>query len=227
MPQKTTFTTSDGVSIAANWQAAPTTLGAVILLHQYPSTKESWAPFQGLLAKRGLASLAIDLRGHGESTRTVEGQTLDYRKFSDAEHLSSMEDIRAAYAWIGTRGLERDKIAVAGASYGANLALRFLAEEPLVPAALLLSPGLSFHGVTTEDIVDFVNPHQAVKMIVSREDDDTSVRAADTLLARLAVDVKDVQKLKNAGHGTRMFEGDAALMAEAADWLRDRIQESS
>jgi alpha-beta hydrolase superfamily lysophospholipase len=227
MSQKIRLRTSDDIVLLANWNAATTTLGAVILAHMYPATKESWAPFQDVLAKRGLASLAVDLRGHGESTKAVEGQTLDYRKFTDAEHLSSMEDLRAAYEWISTRGIETNKIAVAGASVGANLALRLLAENPLIPAALLLSPGLNYHGVTTGDVVPFVNPHQAVQMIVSRGDDDESVRAADQILALLAVEMKGVKKLSNAGHGTRMFEGDAALMGEAADWLRDRIQESA
>jgi dienelactone hydrolase len=227
MPQKVTFTTSDGVTIAANWTAAPTTLGAVILVHQYPATKESWAPFQALLAKRGLASLAVDLRGHGESTRTAAGQMIDFRKFSDAEHLSCMDDIRAAYAWIVARGLERDRVAVAGASFGANLALRFLAEEPEVPAALLLSPGLSYHGVGVEGVTEEVNPHQAVLIVVSREDDDESVRASEQIMSWLAVDAKETKKLKNAGHGTRMFEGDSALMGETADWLRDRIQSAA
>jgi alpha-beta hydrolase superfamily lysophospholipase len=224
MSQKVTFTTSDGVNISASWTAAATTLGAVILVHMYPATKESWASFQDVLAKRGLASLAIDLRGHGESTRTATGQTLDFRKFTDDENLSSMEDLRAAYAWIVKRGMERDRIAVGGASIGANLALRFLAEEPQVPAALLLSPGLNHHGVTTEGITEEVNPHQAVLMVVSKEDDEESVKAANQILSWLAVDVKEVKRLKNAGHGTRMLEADAALMGDLANWLRDRLQ---
>ncbi len=224
MSQKVTFNTSDHVSIVANWTTATTTLGAVILVHMYPATKESWALFQDVLAKRGLASLAIDLRGHGESIRTTTGQMLDYRKFTDAENVSSMEDLRAAYAWIIARGIERDQIAVCGASIGANLALRFLAEEPQVPAALLLSPGLSYHGIDVEGITEEVNPHQAVYQVVSREDDDESVHAAEQISSWLAVDVKETKRLKNAGHGTRMIEGDAALMGDLANWLRDRLQ---
>jgi len=224
MPQKIQITTNDDIVLSANWVAAPTTLGAVILLHMFPATKESWAVFQGMLAKRGIASIALDLRGHGESTRTTVGQTLDYRKFEEMEHISSMEDVRAAYDWLVKRGIERDRIGVVGASIGANIALRYLAENPQVPAALLLSPGLQYHGIGLEDVLEFVNPHQAVQILVSKGDDDESVQASDRILEALAVEVKGVKKLSNAGHGTRMFEGDAALMGEAADWLRDRIQ---
>jgi alpha-beta hydrolase superfamily lysophospholipase len=224
MSQRIQITTSDDVVLSANWVAATTTLGAVILVHMYPSTKESWMPFQDILAKRGLASLAFDLRGHGESTRTASGQMIDYRKFTDDESVSSMEDIRAAYEWTVKRGIERDRIGVAGASFGANIALRYLAENPQIPAALLLSPGLAYHGIGVEEVLDLVNPHQAVQMIASKGDDDESVKAADMILKKLAVEIKGVRTLSDAGHGLRMFEGDAALMGESADWLRDRIQ---
>jgi alpha-beta hydrolase superfamily lysophospholipase len=219
MPER--LTTFDHVTLVADWIPAPTTLGAVILLHMMPATRQSWAPFQRVLAERGLASLAIDLRGHGESTQ-ADGGTLAYQKFTDAQHARSINDVRAAYEWIRAKGIEATRIGLAGASIGANLALQFLAEEPQIVGAILLSPGLQYHGVSTPDAAEKILPHQGVWMAASRGDDDESVNAIQQLAPLLAVEDHVTKIVDNHGHGTKMFEADPALMAEAADWMRAR-----
>ncbi len=226
MPQRIEFTTDDQVKIIGGWATAPTTIGAVILLHMYPATKESWASFQPVLAQRGIASLAIDLRGHGESVSTLEGAVLDYRKFNDDETKSTINDVHGAYAWIKGRGIDADRIAVAGASIGANLALKFLSDEPQVPAAILLSPGLHSHGIEPMDFMDYVSPHQSVWIVASRGDDDESVSDSAEIMEGLFSSDKDFTKLEGAGHGTKMLEADGELMGRMADWLRDKIQGS-
>lgn len=224
MPQRIELITFDDVRIVGNWVTAPTTIGAVILLHMYPATKESWAAFQAVLARRGLASLAIDLRGHGESNVMTDGTKLDYETFTEDEHRSTVNDIYAAHAWIRERDIDSDSIALAGASIGANLALKFLMEEPEIPAAVLLSPGLNYHGIDTMQFVDYVMPHQSVHIVASKGDDDESVKASNELMKLLSSEVKMFTKLDNAGHGTDIFEADVELMGQLADWLRDRIQ---
>ena len=227
MAQKIDIVTDDGIKISGSWVTAPTTIGAAVLVHSFPLTKESWGSFQRVLARRGIASLAIDLRGHGESNKTENGAEIDYRSFKDDEHVSSVSDLGAAYAWIRTRGIDRERIAFVGASIGANLCLRFIANEPTVPVGVLLSPGTVYHGVATMDVIDAIAPHQAMYVIASSEDDDDSVEASAAIIDALEVDTKVFKKLKQAGHGTAMLEGDEALMAEIADWIRDRIQNFS
>lgn len=227
MAQRITFTTEDGVLIVGNWVTAPTTIGGAILLHMYPATKESWSSFQSVLSQRGIASLAIDLRGHGESTKTGDGGTIQHKTFTEEETKSTLNDVRGAFAWIRSRGIEPERIAVIGASIGANLALSFLADEPRSPAAVLLSPGLNYHGLQSMDVVDYVAEHQHVWIAASREDDEESVKAGSEIADFLNLDTKAFKKLKGAGHGTNMLEGDGVLMGEVADWLRDRIQETS
>src|SRR3989344_5609072 len=68
---------------------------AVVLLHMMPAVKESWKEFQNKLSEAGFQSLAIDLRGHGESVQKG-GERLDYRKFSDREHWEKIHDAEAA-----------------------------------------------------------------------------------------------------------------------------------
>lgn len=223
MPERIQYVTDDGVTIVGDWVTATTTVGAVILLHMMPTTRQSWAVLQRALAQRGLASLAIDLRGHGDSTRGPEGRPLDYKKFREDEHVSSIHDVRGAYQWLRARGIDRDRIAVVGASIGANLALQFLSEEPQVPAAGLLSPGESYHGVDAANVTDYVLPHQGVWMAASGGDDAYSASTAELFMKNLQVEQKIHEKLLGAGHGTKMFETHPELADKLADWLRDRV----
>lgn len=225
MSQHIEYVTDDGVKIVGSWATSPTTVGAVVLVPAYSGTKESWGAFQTILSKRGIASLAIDLRGHGESLHTSDNKTLDYRSFTDEDTLASMYDLRGAYDWIRTRGIDREAIMFVGASIGANLCLRMITELPTSPGAVLLSPGLNYHGITIEDAIENVCTQHAVWIAASAEDDDESVEASVLLNERLVVDHKHFKKLRRAGHGTMMIEGDAVLSGEIADWIRDRIQE--
>jgi alpha-beta hydrolase superfamily lysophospholipase len=222
MAQRVTFQTLDHVQIVGDWVPAPTTFGAVILLHMMPATRKSWASFQIVLAERGLASLAIDLRGHGESTKSDAGE-VQFQKFTDADHARSANDVRAAFDWIRTHSIEPAQIAIAGASLGANLALQFLGDEPQMAGAVLLSPGLNYHGVTAMDSAERILPHQGIWMAASRGDDDESVAAVQELDGLLELEEKQTRIVENHGHGTKIFDADATLMAEAADWLRARI----
>ena len=47
-----------------------------VLAHQYPSTRDSWAPFTQDLHALGVATLVFDMRGQGESVWTTSGTKL-------------------------------------------------------------------------------------------------------------------------------------------------------
>jgi pimeloyl-ACP methyl ester carboxylesterase len=47
-----------------------------VLAHQYPSTRDSYAPLCADLHALGIATLAFDLRGHGESTTSPKGRVV-------------------------------------------------------------------------------------------------------------------------------------------------------
>src|SRR5690349_13876649 len=146
-PEPVLLESSDGVRIQGAFYAADQLRGQALLLHMMPATKESWSAFAFALAERGISCLAIDLRGHGASDGGPDG----YRGFSDAEHQAKRLDVEAALAWLRAKGSA--PLRVAGASIGANLAIRAAAEHADVAACLALSPGLAYRGVTTADAV--------------------------------------------------------------------------
>jgi pimeloyl-ACP methyl ester carboxylesterase len=224
MAERVSFVTMDGVTVVGEWMTAPTTIGAVVLLHALPQDRGSWAAFQAVLAKYGLASLAIDLRGHGESIRMSDESVINYKDFGEGEHQSSIYDVIAAVEWIGRRGIERSRIGVGGASFGANLAVQMLAEEPAMRAAILLSPGRNYHGTNIVEDIPSALPHQSIWMAASEGDDQEAYESALAAFEESSADRKQMVPLKNAGHGTAIFSGRPDLMDQAAEWLKQSAQ---
>lgn len=194
--------TSDGVLLSADFMDAPSAKYAVILLHMMPSDKTSFRNFSKKLKDNNFASLAIDLRGHGYS----EGGPKSYRNFGDEEHQKSILDVKAASHYLSEKGYEKKRQLLVGASIGANLALQFMSQEPLVKAAALLSPGLNYHGLRAMPLIHRLHPGQFVLM-VSSEDDERNALEAKSMVLEMPKSVGHRTLIYGrAGHGTKMFD---------------------
>ena len=157
--------TADGVNIAYNLYGAKNPKGWLVLVHMMPATKESWQEFAKTAQQLGYESIAIDLRGHGQS----DGGPNDYQKFSDAEHQASINDLEGAWKFLESRGAKPEKTAVIGASIGANLAIQFLTQHLEVSSGAFLSPG-DYRGLDSGALVKKLSPNQKVVFAASRKD---------------------------------------------------------
>lgn len=208
--------TEDGVRIVGAWMPLSAPRGAALLLHMMPATKESFLPLQSALAEQGIASLAIDLRGHGESVEGCEGVRLAYQDFADSGHQESHKDVAAAAAWVlKETGFRHDRLLLCGASIGANLALAYVAAHPEVPAVAALSPGLVYRGIAATPATTALLRSQRLLMAASVED----VYAADSMekLAERCLANIRVLRYQNAGHGTAMWEKEPNLLQAIVD----------
>lgn len=206
MPQHITLITSDGVELAGLYRNTGQRKIA-ILLHMMPATKESWNGFAERLEKDGYASLAIDQRGHGESTM---GGTLNYKQFSDEQQQAKRLDVEAAIAYARAQGFDEARMVVMGASIGANLAIRALVDHPGIPVAVALSPGLDYHGVLTEPLITQL--HEGQRAVLAASDDDPySFKSVRTLHAVNPSQTVLIERF-GLGHGTTMTDKDASLV---------------
>lgn len=224
MPETVKFKTFDGVNIVGDWYPSATTAGIAILLHMMPLDRKSWAPFQQTLAKYSIASLAIDMRGHGESV-VMDNATdkLDYKKFTDEQHLQYMNDAAAALDWITAKGYAKDRVIFAGASIGANIALAMLEQEPALAGAVLLSPG-NYRGIDAIEQAQYVKARQAIWAAGSDSDDPEAYETAKALVDTCAAGRKQFVAYKNAGHGIHLFKSDPKLMDNLAKWMKESLQ---
>lgn len=231
--QKVTFTTSDGVTIVGDYVDAGAGAPHALLLHMMPATRASYAFFALKLREAGISSLAIDFRGHGESVRQCRMKnaecrmddyaTLDYRDFLDAEHQAKILDVRAAVDWLAqNHGAQKSRLTLVGASIGANLALQYLKENPEVPAAVLLSPGLNYRSVLTEPLARSVKSIQAIYFAASADDEESF--ETNRVLAKITPAAQVVKEFKVAGHGTTMLEKEQGFMEEVVGWIKRNVK---
>jgi dienelactone hydrolase len=110
----------------------------VVFVHGLGSSKES--PRNVVIAERlveaGIASLLFDLSSHGESSPDLSDGIDAY-----------ISDLAAVFDWAAQeRGLDRNRIGVAGSSLGAVVAVRALEERQVRPATMVLrAPPLEAH----------------------------------------------------------------------------------
>lgn len=223
MPERVTFKTYDGVNIVGDWNPVPTTIGVAVMLHMMPTDRRSWAPFQQVLAKSGIASLAIDLRGHGESVKVDEGGNLDFNNFTDEQHQQSVTDVLAAVDWLLAKKYMPDRLMLVGASIGASLALSAIQDLPNIHGLILLSPG-NYRGMNAEDDAMYVKAHQALWAAGSDGDDTESFEVARKIVETATASRKMFIPYKNAGHGIQLFTSDPKLMESLAAWMKESFQ---
>jgi pimeloyl-ACP methyl ester carboxylesterase len=201
------LTTTDGVSIKGTYyQPAATDAPGVVLLHMLGRQRGDWDAFARSLQDAGYGVIAIDLRGHGES----EGKR-EWDKMT--------QDSAIATSFIRSRPeINPDRIALIGASIGANIAINYGAQDPEVAGVALLSPGLDYRGVTTEDAV---RQYGDRPIFIAASSEDAYAAKSSQQLDSLAQGPHQLLILDNQGHGTQMLGKDNGLEEAIFQWLSE------
>src|SRR5581483_10350443 len=135
-PQSVSFPCPDGSARAALFVQPKPNAPVFILLHGLASTKNEWTPFLDALEKKGWGALAYDMRAPG----TPWPQLVD--------------DVGAALRYLEKeKSVERRQIFLGGASLGANVVLKYHVLTSNGAAVILLSPGLNYQELTTDDLI--------------------------------------------------------------------------
>jgi dienelactone hydrolase len=146
-PQTIKFESADKLEIIGTFYESPKANSpAVLLLHQWQSTRKSYEMFAKQLQSKGFGVLAIDGRGFGESVKTTDGKTVSPSRTDDA--VKAMKaDVDNAFNFLKQqKNVDVARVGIVGASYGSSLALIYAAENKQVKAVALLSPGINYFG---------------------------------------------------------------------------------
>ncbi len=201
--------TEDGVRLKGTYyRPAATNAPGVVLLHMLGRKRGDWDVFARQLQEAGFGVLAIDLRGHGES----EGQR-EWRKMT--------KDAAIAVDFIRSRPeINPDRIAILGASIGANIAINYAAQDASIRGAALLSPGLDYHGVTTPDAVKAYGKRP---LFLAASSEDAYAYESVQELSKLAAGPVRLLLLDGQGHGTQMLGKGNGLEEALLTWLREDV----
>lgn len=198
---------SDGLYLVGTYYSPvdiPPPWPGVILLHMLWSDRTTWDDYARQLASAGYAVFALDMRGQGETGGSLNWELAE-------------NDIQQIWNNLSTKpDIDPDRMALVGASIGANMALIAGANEKGVRTVVLLSPGLDYAGVTTEAAMEAYGDRPV--LIVASQEDTYSADSSRKLEEIAIGDVKLVM-YQDAGHGIHMFAGDTGLGELIFEWL--------
>jgi dienelactone hydrolase len=181
----------------------------VLLLHMIYAQRQDWADFAKYLAQNGLVALAIDLRGHGETGGEMEWDL-------------ARQDLNQVWKAFGEiPEVDPNKIAIIGASMGANMAVLLGADQPGVRALALLSPGVNYYQVLTpKPLAEY---GERPVLIIASQEDSYAASSAEELLKYARGEAR-LEMLSGVGHGTQMLTNQPDLTALILEWLRPFLQ---
>ncbi len=219
--------TQDGWALKAKYVPAREGRLSFILLHGTGRRMEDWAPVGRALAGWGYGYIAPDLRGHGLSTGSPEGQPVGWRKFKITpeynEFANMTLDAEAAASYLAGRGAAEESVGLIGADLGGSLALKYAAIRPKTRMVVMLSPGLRYQEVLT------VNAMRAYKnrpiLLIHGAMEKGSTR--DTgLLARIAKlttgEANTTVIVAGKERGLKMLTPD--VIRRIIDWIADPVR---
>ncbi|MFP4500142.1 MAG: alpha/beta hydrolase [Candidatus Hydrogenedentota bacterium] len=212
------MTTADGVHITAtrylpaSQAAAPP---ALMLVHGYGAQREVWAHVGRRAQAEGYMAVALDLRGHGDSTRWGT-RTLDFRTMSDGAWRAAVADLRAAKEALLDAGADAENLAVVGEGFGAALALRYAAADPAVQALVLVSPSLDAHGLEPAARIGGLG---ARPVLILAAEQDAHAYTAATVLKQTAAGLAEIRAYAGGAHGADLLAASRNALLQLFGWL--------
>ena len=209
------FQTEDGIRIKADFSRPRGAKPVVVMLHGVAAGRREWDPLVAELRLLGFGTLQLDARGHGESG----GPRFDtFRTPESWEALG--KDLDAALSFLKTRGYGEERTALAGASIGANLALRCAVRHPGVGWVALLSPGIAYQGLRIKP--DFLRFERPV-LLAAAADDPYATKSCEELSPYARNPAARFLRA-GSGHGAQMFSGEVnrSFLKELLRWMNER-----
>lgn len=193
-------------------KAAP----AVLLLHKADGSRDEYKELAGLLAAKGIASLRIDLRGHGESINKGDfGPPFDEKM--RAILAGTDTDISAGITYLKAQdGIDPNRIGVVGSSYSGEFMAIAGRKNSYQKAYVELSPG-SF----SEESIKNIDPSGATWLFVRSVD--------EPHLKGLHEDIRKVSKtaqlyeVPGKEHASRLLPAIPGLTEMIAVWFKHNL----
>lgn len=165
----------------------------VVLVHQLGSNRREWKPLVERLARgpNAVTTLAVDLRGHGDSVRGPRDEVVRWSSFGTdpVRWMGTAYDVLAAVSYLRAQGAAR--VVLVGSGIGATAVLLAATGTfppgapsfvpPEVQGLVLFSPGLAYRGVDIRGPRDLWLSWGRPLLALAGERDGPSVEAVSLL----------------------------------------------
>jgi dienelactone hydrolase len=205
------FRAADGTSLSASlYEPDRRPAPGIVLIHMLTRSRGDWDETAQRLRDGGFVALALDLRGHGESSGARP----------DAGALGPMlQDVQAALAFLKGQGtVATGRLGIAGASAGANLAAMAAGGDRSVRSLALLSVTTDYRGLKTEPSL---RRFEGSVLFLTGSNDPYALRSARVLVGTSTL--RHLETFEGAGHGTVMLQRRPELMDRMLNWFRQTL----
>jgi alpha-beta hydrolase superfamily lysophospholipase len=190
------------------WPGSGTNLPAVVLVHMLTRSSRDWDVTAERLHQAGFVVLALDLRGHGDSSGSLT---------AGADLSPMLQDVVAALGWLKHRPeVATARIGIAGASVGASLAIQAAAADPSIRSVALLSPGIEYRGLRSDAAMRKYGDRPV--LLIASKNDPYALRSSKALAEEAPR--TQLETLDDAGHGTVMLTKSDGLVGRLVDWFK-------
>ncbi|MFO0605010.1 MAG: alpha/beta fold hydrolase [Polyangiales bacterium] len=207
----------------------------VVLVHQLGSSRREWQPLVDRLARGpAVTTLALDLRGHGDSVRGPRDEDVRWESFGTdpARWMGAAYDVMTAVTYLRAQGATR--VVVVGSSVGATAALLAatatlppgaapLLDPPEVHGLALVSPGLAYRGVDIREPMDVWLSRGRPLLLLAGELDGPSAEAVSVLAPARALNVRREVFAGAAEHGVALCNAAPDRWAALERWVRQTL----
>lgn len=206
---------SDGWKIVGDLLVPPSArpVPAVLMLNGAARDRTPYREMSDHLARLGIASLRIDLRGHGESTNVgkyVPGENLPI--LAETHH-----DVAAAFRFLkADKRIDPAKIGVVGASYSGEFMMIAGRESGYGAAYVALSPGS-----LSDESIAAIDQHKLPWLLVVSRHERHLKEVAQAL--RDQSRTAEFLELNGAEHATRLLGDHPDLSEWIAVWFRHKL----
>ena len=211
-PQTITLKGADDAALKATYYPSARPGAGILLLHDCNRDRTAWSALAAGAAARGYHVLALDYRGFGESSGERFESFQQQQPIVDAKWPG---DIDAAFAWLTAQpGVDKTRVAAAGASCGVNQSVQLARRHPEVRTVVLLS------GAVTPPGREFLRTSPGLPVFAAASaDDGDAVATMRFVLGWSRNPHNKLVEYKAAGHGTDMFAAEKGLQPAILDWL--------
>jgi dienelactone hydrolase len=210
---------SDGWELIGDLQIpeTPEQAPAVLLLNKADGNRHVYREMAEHLTVRGIASLRLDMRGHGDSTNLDQFVPNESDEATEIMIWDSEADVVAAHEFLESHPkIDADRIAIVGASYSGEEMAEAGRIGKFAQAYVALSPG-SF---SEESVAAMDESGVPWLFIVSRHERYLTEIAASVQSSTRSV---EIVYIPGDAHATRILESREDVAERVAVWLASKL----
>lgn len=157
-PETIVLRAEAGVFLVGDFYLVDPLSPTVILLHQLYTNRTSWESVTEVLLGAHYNVLAVDLRGYGESSGSINWH-------------KAVGDTQLWFDWLRTEaGVRGDAISTMGSSMGSTLAIVGCANDALCKTSIAISPGWDYYGIILGDALSIGMKDRPMMILYAERD---------------------------------------------------------